>query len=344
MDSMSSSVSQTARVFALTSALLLACGEPGQSSGDQAEGGVASLGSDTGQQEGAEASATDSESDGDTGDTGDTGGVRFDVGSAGGGTDVPMAVECQNVDLLFVIDNSASMQSEQASLVASFGGFVAGIQTALESAKSYHIGVVTTDNYAYNAPSCRSLGALVTRTGGGASSNTDCLPFASGMRYLDDSEPDLASKFACIGQVGISGSSGEMQAEAGYRAVSPALNAAGACNEGFIREDALLIVVIITDEDDKGGFVIGGSEGEPIDWFETFVSYKGGIEENIVVLSLVGGPNNSCGAEHCVRLISMTNMFTNGSIGDICAPSYETFFTDAVDVIDEACTNFTPPG
>jgi len=256
---------------------------------------------------------------------------------------------CQKVDLLFVIDNSGSMQDEQASLIASFGGFVDGIQAALGSAESYHIGVVTTDAYDDNAPGCQSLGHLVTQTGGEGSSGQDCLPFSSGKRYLDDSEPDLNAKFSCIAQVGISGSGDEVQAQAGYTAITKSLSQPGACNDGFIREDALLVVVIITDEDDAPDCIpllgcLGGSGGDPPDWFAQFSQAKGGIQENIVMLALVGqSANNSCGADHCTRLIALTNWFFNGTSGDICAPSYEGFFNDAISVIDDACDNFTPP-
>jgi hypothetical protein len=247
-----------------------------------------------------------------------------------------------------VIDNSGSMEDEQASLVASFGGFVAGIQAELSQAESYHVGVVTTDAYSANGAGCNSLGALVTSTGGTASSNANCLPFTSGGRYLDETEPDLAAKFSCIAQVGISGSGDEIQAQAGYQAVSPAMNMAGACNEGFIRDDALLVVVIISDENDHEVCIpffgcLGGSEGNPVDWFEKFKAYKSGIQENIVVLALVGDEANDCGADNCDRLISLTNWFFNGSVGDICAPSYEGFFNEAISVIDDACDNFTPP-
>ncbi|PRQ08923.1 hypothetical protein [Enhygromyxa salina] len=298
----------------------------------------------------------DGESDGDgqesSSDSLDDGGDKLDLGNTGGGSGSaddggPMG-ECQKVDLLFVIDNSGSMEDEQASLVASFGGFVAGIQAELSQAESYHIGVVTTDAYSSNGAGCNSLGALVTSTGGDASSNANCQPFSSGARYLDETEPDLATKFSCIAQVGISGSGDEIQAQAGYQAVSPAMNAPGACNEGFIRDDALLVVVIISDENDQEVCLpffgcMGGSEGDPVDWFEKFQAYKNGIQENIVVLALVGDANNSCGADNCSRLIALTNWFFNGSVGDICAPSYETFFNDAIAVIDDACDNFTPP-
>ena len=296
---------------------------------------------------------TDAEGgDGDPSTTNGESGPLLDIGADEGGNtagDGGGGEGCEKVDLLFVIDNSGSMADEQASLIASFEGFVNGIQATLDSAESYHIGVVTTDAYDANASNCRTLGALVTQTGGEGASNQDCLPFSTGKRYLDDTEPNLQDKFACIAQVGISGSGDEIQAQSGYTAVTKIMNQQGACNEGFIRDDALLVVVIITDEDDAPDCVpfigcLGGSAGDPPDWAAQFTQSKNGIQENIVLLALVGqSANNSCGADHCTRLIALSNWFINGSSGDICAPSYDGFFNEAISVIDTACDNFTPP-
>ena len=63
----------------------------------------------------------------------------------------------------------------------------------------------------------------------------------------------------------------------------------GACNEDFIRQDALLVLVIITDEDDDPPSPVGGgTPGKPEEWFDAVVGYKGGIASNVVVLTLVG--------------------------------------------------------
>ena len=135
-------------------------------------------------------------------------------------------------------------------------------------------------------------------------------------------------------------------------ALSPAKAGVGACNEGFGRLDALLVVVIISDEDDEPAMCFpqpigcqGGTEGTPPDWYNTLVGYRGNIPQNIVVLSLVGTPGNSCGAEEGTRIIQFTNNFgANGFVGDICATDFAPFFSDAVGLIDTACDNFVPPG
>ena len=126
----------------------------------------------------------DDDNDGETDGDGDpTGDPKLDTPPH----EVPLE-ECSVVDLLFVIDNSGSMLTEQEHLIASFDGFVAGIQENLDEANDYHVGVVTTDAYALNAAQCQSLGALVTDSASGM-----CGPWALG-RYISLAD-DLASSF-----------------------------------------------------------------------------------------------------------------------------------------------------
>ncbi len=267
---------------------------------------------------------------------------------------------CEKVDVLFVIDNSGSMLDEQQNLVNSFPDFVSEMQAKLVDTDSYHVGVVTSDANAYNTPGCNMHGALVTRTGGTDSSNQTCAPYASGKNYMDETD-QLGQKFACAGQVGTMGDGDEEPMYALGQALSPGLNGGGACNDGFIRPDALLVVVVITDEEDDHEVEAcmqipqPGSPGEPGDWFNTVVTAKGGLEENIVVLSLTGPVQPACpnldkcqggidGAEVATRVAAFTQMFTYGSVGQICAPSYKQFFSDAIGTIGTACDNFEPPG
>lgn len=286
-----------------------------------------------------------------------SGGIKLDVGhdtDDGPGSGDPESDECTNVDLLFVIDDSGSMADNQEQLVASFPGFVAGIQEQLAFTESYHIGVVTTSNYTNNPAACYRHGDLVTQTvGAPESSNAVCTPFASGSSFIDESEPDLAAKFGCIAQVGGGGDDDEKPITSLLNALSPGSNAAGACNDGFFRLDSLLVVVIISDEDDVLEECLpeefpcfpNGTEGTPQEWHDAVLAYKGYIPENVVVLSLIGTQGgNPCNATPASRLMSFTNAFgPNGHIGDVCAPSYDGFFVDVLPVIDQACENYVEP-
>lgn len=341
----------------LVAATSLACA-------DEDQGRAGSAGFPTGITIGssATASATDGPDSGstandstetDAGDTLDTEAdatgddPKFDLGIA---PDINQGEsdECTKVDLLFAIDNSGSMGGEQANLIAAFPGFVTGIQEALQFADSYHIGVVTSDSYGPNEAGCQGVGDLVTQTGGADSSNGPCGPYSSGFRWFDNTEPDLASTFACAAQVGTDGSGDEEQVHGLLRATDAERNAPGACNDGFLRDDALLVVVLITDEEDEEQCIPllgcdGGTPAGPNEWFTRLVTNKFNIETNIVMLSLVGLPGSSC-ADHGSRILDFSSRFTNHAEGEICAGNYAEFFTQAISEIDTACQDFIPPG
>ncbi|MCA9605200.1 MAG: hypothetical protein KC619_06380 [Myxococcales bacterium] len=256
---------------------------------------------------------------------------------------------CRAVDVLFVIDDSASMADQQASLIASFPGFVQGMREQLSNAPSLHVGIVTSDAYRDNASGCTEIGDLVTQTGGFNASGRDCGPFAGG-RFLSDADADLSSRFACSAQVGTGGADDERVARALLNAVSPERNAPGACNAGFVRPDSLLVIVIISDEDDvrdgcsmDSGFGETcdsyGSGGLPDDWFAELSAHRD--PASVVVLSLIGrSADNTCGAVVASRLLGFARRFgDNGYVGDVCASSYDGFFREALPVIGNACVN-----
>jgi hypothetical protein len=322
--------------------------------------------------------------DGGAGSSGsnDDGGDKFDVGhdADGGGIDPDAAQGCEKVDFLFIIDNSGSMGDEQGNLVANFPGFIDTIRNTLDDAQDYHLMVLDSDAYPWGA--CESLcmtpplglpcelsgyqcdnpptieecedvlGAGVTHPKGSGASNMDC-NFTSGKRYMDTTEPDLHAAFACAAQVG----TGSMQdpekpMEAMVQAVTPSTPAA-ACNEGFVRDDAILVVTFITDEDDNFG---DGSSGNVEGWRQALIAAKGGDDQAIVVLGLFGDqdqpgaicppldPDGYAGAEPSPRLRQFTDSWGDrGFAGSVCADSYQQFFQQAVDLIGVACDEFEPP-
>jgi hypothetical protein len=150
--------------------------------------------------------------------------------------------------------------------------------------------------------------------------------------------------------VGLDGANDERPMQALELALGDELQAG--CNANFLRDDALLVVVIITDEEDDHTTLQGklqGSPGEPPDWFAALAARKG-LESNVAVLAIIGGlEGNECpfptgsGAENSPRLRAFTEMFTHGFLGDVCAWSYGTFFTQALDVNESACDGFTVP-
>ncbi len=329
-------------------------------SGTSSAGSVSATGSDTGTPETT------------------TGAPKLDVGVEETTTGAP-AMGCRKVDFLFVIDNSGSMSDEQQNLINSFPSFIQTIQAELKEAQDYHIMVVDTDAYVFagcelicplflntcpmalgqymcgvtQPEMCEDvLGAGVIHPKGTEATNKDC-KFASQARYMDVSEPDLTSTFACAAKVGTGSTDDpEKPMEAMVAAVAPKGKAAD-CNLGFLRSDAILVVTFITDEDDNPG---DGSLGTVDGWKASLIAAKKGDETALVVLGLFGDgdkqdgicppfdPDNASGAEPSPRLRQFVDSFGDrGVAGSVCADSYKDFFMEAVGIIDSTCDGFVPP-
>lgn len=327
--------------------------------------------SGTGLVTGAGSGATDGSSDQDgssTGGSGETGssddvseststgvtdgGIKLDVDpgmESGGGGEGSDPETCQSVDLLFIIDNSASMLDDQRRLINSFPGFVDAVRRAVAAGADMHIGVTTTDSgfVQSSLTGCTGLGVMVQET-----PSEVCGPYPStGRNYFTDQD-DFGANFGCAALLGDQGDNDERSIESARRALSPGFNGAGGCNEGFLREDALLVVVNITDEDDADGFVVFGESPDPLEVHEEFVGLKDGHEDNIVWLGILKeaghppgcDPNGNGPADWLGRFV---RAFDNGIVGDICQPDFSPFFENAVERIAtafEACVPIPPVG
>jgi hypothetical protein len=242
-------------------------------------------------------------------------------------------VGCRKIDFLFVIDNSDSMDDEQANLTQSFPGFIGVMQQVLE-ARDFHIMVVGTggdreddDEPTLSAEDCEEVQG-------------------AGLPFMTDQQPNLEATFACVAQVGTDGSAIEEPIDSVLQATGAALNAPGRCNAGFLREDAVLVVTFITDEEDRR------SEGDPEDWQRILLDVKSGNDDALVVLGLVGdnnvdggllgGPCRDQDADGAPRLQEFVRG-VDGVIGSVCSTDYTDFFRTAVGSIDGACSDFVPP-
>jgi hypothetical protein len=157
----------------------------------------------------------------------------------------------RKVDILFVIDNSPSMQEEQDNLARNFPAFIDELRKG-QGLPDVHIGVVTSDLGAgsLDASSCHPGGQ-----GGRFQGWDQGCGLEPGQRFIAATEGeltrnyqgDLASVFACMARVGDSGCGYEHQLAATAKALSAQRTPE---NAGFLRDDALLQIVLITDEDD----------------------------------------------------------------------------------------------
>lgn len=165
-------------------------------------------------------------------------------------------------DLLFMIDNSPSMDAMQAELRAHIGDLMAQL-AGLNKGKTLdlHVGVVTSDYGAGDVPA----GPCQASPGGqrghlqaiGAAADAGCkapvgAPYVA--YHVDDQGvvtsnlppgQDLLTTFTCMASVGAAGCGFEHQLESVYAALKNPDQASQ-----FLRPTALLAVVFLTNEDD----------------------------------------------------------------------------------------------
>lgn len=152
----------------------------------------------------------------------------------------------RDVDILFVIDNSNSMEREQISLAAKFSHLVDVLAEHPDGLPSVHIAVTSTDLGAGQGTGCSAQGDGGNFLGESCGLNGEFLKSI----VVEDGAPEtnfqgeLADTFACMASLGNKGCGFEQPLEAMKRALSsPQANS-------FLRDDAYLAVVIVTDEDD----------------------------------------------------------------------------------------------
>ncbi|MBL9018125.1 MAG: hypothetical protein JNL83_28320 [Myxococcales bacterium] len=167
----------------------------------------------------------------------------------------------RDLDLLFVVDDSPSMQDKQANLAANFPNFV-NVLTALPGGlPNLHLGVVSTDmgtkgtDVAQPGPPIGSLGnggCSMTGKGGRLTVNGAAVSdaYVSDIKLTDGSRQrnytgTLATVFSQMARLGGNGCGFEQP----LHAMKVALDG-NAANVGFLRPNALLAVVFVTDEDD----------------------------------------------------------------------------------------------
>lgn len=318
--------------------------------------------------------APDKNSPGDKGDKspgGEKDSGEKDDGSGGATFDLGALPEPEgdkkrrcDIDFLFVIDNSGSMGDIQKAIADSIPDFINTVQNDIPELESYHIGVVSTDEGFFNSTpdnnKCKTLGGLTIHTTDLARrpASVTCTPYASGKNFMVN-EDDLGDKFKCASELGANGNGNERPMDAMRAALGDDLTKKGGCNEGFFREDAILVVVLITDEEDDPRIADngnpGGSKGGPDDWYKALRAFKKDRPEYLVVLSMVGIPEpNACEetfkpgssddgkgpktAEIGERLITFTKKFgKHGVAGDVCADNFDPFFKDALSALSLAC-------
>ncbi len=283
---------------------------------------------------GSSGTETDTAADTTGGTAADTG-SGSEEGSESSTTDAPPSEPCTAVDILFVVDNSEPMLEEQMRLRAAANNFVTMVQGAILTLTSdINIGVVTTDDE-----------LLVT------ANEVPCM-YEGANNWMVSSSLTLATELECALTLGVAGSPNERPMDMLLGSLSDENLAPGGPHNGFLREEALLVVVLVTNEEDEfEKDTSWGSAGDPPEWVASLADRKGGHTNNVVVLSLLGiEPPNACdlpwngtdGAQSAPRLAEFTESFPQGAVGDICEQEYATFLLGVVPGVAGACANFIP--
>lgn len=313
----------------------------------------------------ADSSTSSSSSESDGGSTLADGTSSVDIPDFGP-TDPP---GCEGrIDFLFVISAQNTMQFSQEQLIASFPGFIGAIQDQLPDFDVHILvadgdagwlitdcSVCTTDCDPQGMPPyCGAalepcdkgeFGAGVTFPAGAGASNRRC-ELDGGRRYIMTGQQDMTEAFACIAQVGTGG--GGAVGQAMTAALQPAINADDddACNRGFLRDDALLVVTIIMDGYDE--FSLGTVE----EWIEALRAAKNHDDDAFMVMVLTTdvdvGFDQLCYPDEWNQtknpLRSLAEGVKHGFIDSICLDDYAPFFAEHVAHLVELCDDLVPPG
>lgn len=200
-------------------------------------------------------------------------------------TDAPGSC-CQELDILFVLDQSMSMELqcfEETFASAIYSAIELLHTTLIENIGSYHVGFTTASIAPGNQHECRKLGSLLR-----GEADDECYSdFLHNKPYLtpeDQTDPaDFITSFFCLNRVGTMTDLPEDELEeqddarpieALLGSLAGATNAPGGCNEGFSRAGVPLLIVMMTNSD-QAGYLPASDGEEPSVWWNATRSLKG---------------------------------------------------------------------
>jgi len=127
--------------------------------------------------------------------------------------------------------------------------------------------------------------------------------------------------------------------ESMVKAVTSPLADAGGCNEGFLRQDSILVVTFITDEPHNE------RQANINAWRNALIAAKGGNENAIQVLGIFSDqdlPNPICDDERQAPRFRqfLDSWGDQGYFCSVCADNYGDCLAEAVTGIATTCENF----
>lgn len=302
-----------------------------------------------------------------TGSANSSDGTIWDMGMPDFGDTKPAGCEGR-IDFLFVISSEGTMKSSQEKLAAAAPGFIATIQEQFSEFDTHVLVANTRPGWgvfdcslcmddcnpmgeppicgAMLTPCDKKVGAAVTFPAGANASNRRC-ELDGDFRYIVSGQQDMTDAFTCIAKVGTAGSG--IAGQAMVAALQPEMNDPDdylACNRGFLRDNALLVVTIIQDGYDEK------SLGTVDEWITALRTAKHDDEDAFAVLVLTTdvdvGYQQLCWPNlydmNKNRLRLLAEGVEHGFIDSICMDDFVPFFAEHADDLVELCDDFVPPG
>lgn len=208
----------------------------------------------------------------------------------------------QPIDVLFVVDDSCSMENDQAALAANFDAFFGSFKT---NQVDFRVAAVTTD-MDDDTRQGRFAGPVIT-----------------------DKTEKAEEAFSKLVNVGSEGSAQERALAAARAALTEPL--LSSTNKNFLRDNADLALIILGDEDDQSPF--------PLSDFETFLRGIKTGDQRLSVTSIVG--LDGClfpGLVRGWRLATLPTLFKQEGTLALCTTDYVNILrTTAGRLVNQRC-------
>lgn len=242
---------------------------------------------------------------------------------------------CNEIDVLFVIDQSTSMQDqcfEDGLLAATLEIFPVIFEIFSQRVTSFHIGFTMASIVPENPTECTSIGSLVqgrpmdecvqTKLGG--------LPYMTSEIHGSDANVFFKGISCILGAGTPADPPADFEysrpVEAALWALHSDLNAESACNHGFARPDAPLIVFLFTNVDQPISNGLPQGKNDPKNWWAFLSELRSGVNtRDRSALILIAGPSSEepadgCEAEWPQRIQSFASYFDQDHVRqfDIC--------------------------
>ncbi len=247
------------------------------------------------------------------------------------------------IDVLWVIDNSGSMAPIQAKLVNNFDSF---INNFVSKKYDFHLSVTTTEAYKArpNFLNNPELAKFKDYMPGGP---------VTGVPIILPTTPDLESTFVINATQGVNGSGDERA----FSSMRESLDSS--FNSGFLRPQSFLAVIILSDEDDfsndsRAEFIDDHNYANSgLDTVDSYVSYLDQLTKSTGAfrrynVSSIAVTDQNCYDKHILetgatiigqRYIDISHK-TDGVIASICDDNYSNSLIAIQNKIAELSTQF----